>query len=144
MCISINSIIYVFAFSWDTQISWEEMDFKRKAIQLFANEQFPIRTIHTHICMSTLLFLMMTALSIFICVLENIWYKLKFKKEHSNLILLQQTCNSKLRIMKTCYKMRPKFKWHQKLNSTLLSRNIKNPEFFRTSRYELTGGELHL
>nr|XP_012230506.1 PREDICTED: uncharacterized protein LOC105676878 [Linepithema humile] len=95
----------------------------------FSTSNFqPVR--FKHIRLSILLFFTITALSIIICILENIWYKLKFKKKPSNLIL-RQTCNSKLKVMKTCYKMRPKFKWRQKFNSTLLSGNINNPEFFQ-------------
>lgn len=90
---------------------------------------------YMHIRLTTLLFFMMMIISIFICILENIWYKLqlarKFKKKNSNSILLG-TRDDNLNITKMCCKMRSRRKWHQwKLNSTLLSENMKNPKFLQ-------------
>ncbi|XP_011875208.1 PREDICTED: uncharacterized protein LOC105566091 [Vollenhovia emeryi] len=87
---------------------------------------------YMHIRLTTLLFIMMMIISIFICILENVWYKLqqarKFKKKNSNSILLG-TRDNNLNITKTCYKMKSQRKWHRKFNSKFLSEHVTNPKF---------------
>lgn len=105
-----------------------------KSNYLQSNSFQPVE--YMHIRLTTLFFFMMMIVSVFICILENIWYKLqhawKFKK-NSNSILLE-TRDNNLNVMKTYYKMRSQHKYrkHRKLNSILLSESMKNSEFFQS------------
>lgn len=87
---------------------------------------------YMHIRLTTLLFFMTMIISIFICILENIWYKLqharKFKKD-SNSILQGIQYDNNLNVMKTRYKMRSRRKRQRKFNSILLPESMKNPRF---------------
>jgi len=86
---------------------------------------------YMHIRFITLFFFLMMIISVLICILENIWYKLqherKFKKRNSNSILLG-TRNNNMNVMKTCYKVKSQLKWRRKFSSLLL---FKNREFLQ-------------
>lgn len=109
---------------------WISPHIYSKSNYLQSNSFQPVEYIH--IRLTTLFFFMMMITSVFICILENIWYKLqhawKFKK-NSNSILLGTRGNN-LNVTKAYYKMRSRHK-HRKLTSILLSESMKNPEFLQ-------------
>jgi len=85
---------------------------------------------YMHVRFITLFFSLMIIISVLICILENIWYKLharKFKKRNSNSILLG-TRNNNMNVMKTYYKVKSQLKWRRKFSSLLL---FKNREFLQ-------------
>lgn len=83
---------------------------------------------YMHIYLTVYFFFIMLIISVFICILENVWYKLRWKKKNPNSILLE-ICDNNLNVTKICHKARPRYKRSRKLNSILLSENIKNPAF---------------
>ncbi|KAL6262431.1 hypothetical protein P5V15_007516 [Pogonomyrmex californicus] len=89
---------------------------------------------YMHIRVTTWLFSTAVIVSVFICILENIWYKLqrmrKFKENYNSILL--GTCNDNdSNVIKACRKARSRLEWRRKLSSILLSRNVKNSEFLQ-------------
>lgn len=108
---------------------WISRDIYSQSNYLQSNSFQPVE--YMHIRLTTMFFSMMVIISVFICILENMWYKLQYaRKKNSNSILLGAP-NNNLNIMKTCNKMRSRFKWRRKLSSILLSESMKNPEFLQ-------------
>lgn len=81
-----------------------------------------------HIYVTINFFSEIIVISIFICILENVWYKLRWKKKDFNSTL--EICDN-LNITKVCHKARSRNKRSRKLNSILLSENVKNPAFLQ-------------
>lgn len=108
---------------------WISQDVYTQSNYLQSNSFQPVE--YMHIRLTTMFFSMMVIISVFICILENMWYKLQYaRKKNFNSILLGAP-NNNLNIMKTCNKMRSRFKWRRKLSSILLSESMKNPEFLQ-------------
>lgn len=93
----------------------------------------PVKYQHVHIAFFE--FTIMVIISIIICILENIWYKLqlKIRKMNSNSILLGK-CDNSVNAIKTYRKTVSRFVRRRKVNSILLPANIKNPEFRQNIR----------
>lgn len=83
---------------------------------------------YMHIYLTVYFFFMMIVISLFICILENVWYKLRWKKKNPNSILLG-ICDNNLNVTKVCHKARSRYKRSRKLYSILLFRNMKHPAF---------------
>ncbi|XP_077272984.1 uncharacterized protein LOC143903334 isoform X2 [Temnothorax americanus] len=110
---------------WISQRIYSESNYRQ------SNSFQPVE--YMHVRLTNMFFFTTMIISVLICILENIWYKLqhtrKFKKNISNSILLGRGDNN-LNITKS-YKIRSQRKWHRKFNSILLSESIKNPKFLR-------------
>lgn len=81
---------------------------------------------YMHIYLTVYFFFMMIVISVFICILENVWYKLQWKKKNHNSIL--EICDNNFNVTKVYHKARPRYKRSRKL-SILLFGNMKNPAF---------------
>ncbi|GAB1862256.1 hypothetical protein CAJAP_03335 [Camponotus japonicus] len=81
---------------------------------------------YMHIYLTVYFFFMMIIISVFICILENVWYKLQWKKKNPNSIL--EICDNNFNVTKVYHKARPRYKRSRKL-SILLFGNMKNPAF---------------
>ncbi|XP_028049514.1 uncharacterized protein LOC105835450 [Monomorium pharaonis] len=90
---------------------------------------------YMHVRLTTGLFYIMVTISIFICILENIWYKHAQKlKRNSNSILLGTRDNS---VMKARYKIRSRLERRRRLSLIFLSESIKNPEFLQNVKVRI-------
>lgn len=74
-------------------------------------------------------FFLFVSISAFICILENVWYKLQPTEKF--LMLLNRCKKYNLNKMKVCHKAKSKYKRSRKFNSKLLSKYIKDPAFLQ-------------
>ncbi|KAM0734686.1 Glutamate receptor ionotropic, kainate glr-3 [Formica fusca] len=96
----------------------------------------PVEYAHIHLTIN--FFSIIIVISVFICILENVWYRLRWKKKNFNSIL--EINDNNLNVIKVCHKARSRYKRSRKLNSILLSENVKSPAFLqnvtvRTNRW---------
>lgn len=85
---------------------------------------------YVHIYLIFLGFLILMAISVLICVLENIWFKLQSKSKIMNPgTILLGTHNNGLNLMKTYRKSGLNVIRSRKISPIFLSENIKKQEF---------------
>ncbi|XP_072748556.1 uncharacterized protein [Anoplolepis gracilipes] len=89
---------------------------------------------YQHVCVIIYFFFTMSVISVFICILENLWYKYS-KKKNSNSMLLK-IYNNNLNVTNVRYKARSRFERSQKFKS-ILSKNIKNPAFLQNVKVRI-------
>ncbi|KAL6422562.1 hypothetical protein ACFW04_010660 [Cataglyphis niger] len=110
---------------------WIPKETYRKSNYLQLSNFQPVE--YGHIYVTINFFSIIIVISVFICILENMWYKLRWKKKNFNSTL--EICDNNLNETKVCHKTR--YKRSRKLNSILLSKNVKNPAFLQNIRVRI-------
>lgn len=110
---------------------WISMDIYSQSNHLHWSTFQPVNYEHIHLAFFE--FTVMVTISIIICILENIWYRVQvnFRKTNSNSILLGMRDDYVMNnATKACRKAGPRlFARRRKISSILSPANIKRPAF---------------